>query len=146
VQAVAQQLRDTLGLDVNLQGIPFKELLTREKADDASGLFRAAWTADYPSADAFLRPLLSKASLPPGDNRGRYVNDRFDSLLDQASRTSDGNQRISYIKEAERIAIGDDQALIPLWYRTQYRVFSNRFKNVDMDFFENPTLADISLA
>ena len=146
VQAVAQQLRDTLGLDVNLQGIPFKELLEREKANDASGIFRAAWSADYPSADAFLRPLLSKASLPPGDNRGRYVNDRFDSLLDQASRTSDTNQRVSYIKDAERIAIGDDQALIPLWYRTQYRVFSNRFKNVDMDFFENPTLADISLA
>ncbi len=145
-QAVAQQLRDTLGLDVSLQGFPFRELLEKESAPDASGLFRAAWSADYPSADAFLRPLLSIASLPPGDNRGRYQNPQFDALLNQAAQAPDDAQRVGPIKQAEKMAIGDDLALIPLWYRTQYRVFSNRFKNVDMDFFENPTLAEISLA
>ncbi len=52
---------------------------------------------------------------------------------------------MSFIKQAEKIAIGDDMALIPLWYRTQYRAFdSTKWKNVEMDFFENPTLAVIS--
>ncbi len=146
VQAVSQQLRDTLGLDVNLQGLPFKELLEKEKANDATGLFRAGWSADYPSADAFLRPVLSKASFPPGDNRGRYQNEQFDALLDKAAKLSDESQRVPLINQAEKVAIGDDLAVIPLWYRSQYRVFSNKFKNVDMDFFENSTIADISLA
>jgi oligopeptide transport system substrate-binding protein len=145
VQILAAQLRDVLGLDVNLEGLPFRELLEKEKATDASGLFRQAWGIDYPSADAFLRPLLSESALPPGDNRGRYVNERFDALLDEAVAQTDENRKVALTQEAERLAIGEDQALIPLWYRTQYRVFSSRFSGVAMDFFENPTLADIRL-
>ena len=146
VQAVAGQLREVLDLDVNLRPYPFRELLERQQAPDASGLFRQAYGTDYPSADAFLRPLLSEAALPPGDNRGRYVNKQFDSLLDQALAESDEGRKVALTRQAERIAIGEDQALIPLWYRTQYRVFSSRFTNVDMDFFENPTFAEIRLA
>jgi len=146
VQAVAQQLRDTLGLDIDLQGVSFAELLRKEEAPDATGLYRASWGADYPSADDFLRPLLSSASFPPGDNRGRYQNPELDSLLDRALMATDAAKKVALTKQAEKKAVGDDVALIPLWYRTQYRVFSNRFTNVSMDLFENPTLADISLS
>ena len=145
VQAVKDQLERNLGLSVDLQPSPFAELLTKEKADDASGLFRAAWSADYPSAENFLFPLLAKASLPPGDNRGRYVNDAFDQLLVKARQAADEAARVRYIKDAEKIAIGNDLALIPLWYRSQYRVFdSAKWRNVALDFYENPTLATIS--
>ena len=146
VQAVQQQLEKNLGLKVNLQPSPFAELLKNEKADNASGLFRAAWSADYPSAENFLFPLLSKSSLPPGDNRGRYVNQQFDDLLAQSRKTPDDATRQSLIKQAEKIAIGDDLALIPMWYRDQYRAFdSSKWTGVDIDFFENPTLATIGL-
>ncbi|HVW31064.1 MAG TPA: ABC transporter substrate-binding protein, partial [Acidimicrobiia bacterium] len=146
VQAVQQQLEKNLGLKVNLQPSPFAELLKNEKANNASGLFRAAWSADYPSAENFLFPLLSEKSLPPGDNRGRYVNKQFDDLLAQARRTADDATRASLIKQAEKIAIGDDLALIPLWYRDQYRAFdSSKWTGVDLDFFENPTLSTIGL-
>ena len=146
VQAVQQQLEKNLGLKVNLQPSPFAELLKNEKADNASGLFRAAWSADYPSAENFLFPLLSQKSLPPGDNRGRYVNKQFDDLLAQARKAADASQRVSLIKQAEKIAIGDDMALIPMWYRDQYRAFdSSKLTGVDIDFFENPTLSTISL-
>jgi ABC-type oligopeptide transport system substrate-binding subunit len=139
---VAQQLEKNLGVRVELQPFPFAELLEREKAKDASGLFRAAWTADYPTAENMLFPLLSKQALPPGDNRGRYVNDRFDSLLAEARRAPALPQRANLVKEAERIAIGTDLALIPLWYRSQYRVFdAGKWAGVGLDFHENPTLA-----
>jgi oligopeptide transport system substrate-binding protein len=145
VQAIQDQLQKNLGLKVDLQPAPFAELLKKEKADNSSGLFRAAWSADYPSGENFLFPLLSKKSLPPGDNRGRYDNPAFDDLLTRARKASDDAERVSLIKQAEKIAIGDDMALIPLWYRTQYRAFdSTKWKNVEMDFFENPTLAVIS--
>ena len=140
------QLETNLGLKVDLQPSPFAELLKNEKADNASGLFRAAWSADYPSGENFLFPLLSKKSLPPGDNRGRYNNPAFDDLLVRARTTTDDAQRISLIKQAEKIAIGDDMALIPLWYRSQNRVYdATKWQNVVIDFFENPTLDTISL-
>ena len=146
VQAVQQQLQDNLGLKVELQPYPFRELLQKESEKNASGLYRAAWSADYPSAENFLFPLLSKSSLPPGDNRGRYQNAKFDDLLVQARKTPDEAKRAELIKQAEKIAIGEDLALIPMWYRDQYRVFdSSKWKNVAIDFQENPTLATLSL-
>lgn len=145
-QAVKQQLETNLGLVVDYNGIPFRELLVKEAAADATGIYRAAWSADYPSPDNFLRPLLSKQSLPPGDNRGRYDNPAFDKLLDQGQAAKDDATKIKAVKDAEKLAIDTDQALIPLWYRTQYRlVNSEKFTGVDMDFFENPTLAKIKL-
>jgi ABC-type oligopeptide transport system substrate-binding subunit len=145
VQAVQEQLQKNLGLKVELQPFPFKELLQKEAAKDATGLFRAAWSADYPSAENFLFPLLSKSSLPPGDNRGRYQNAKFDDLLVQARKTPDEAKRADLIKQAEKIAIGDDLALIPLWYRDQYRIYdSTKWANVGIDFNENPTLSVIS--
>lgn len=146
VQAVKQQLETNLGLAVDLQPSPFAELLTKEAAPNASGLFRAAWSADYPSAENFLFPLLAKASLPPGDNRGRYVNQKFEDSLAAARRATDDATRVTNIKAAEKQAIGEDLALIPLWYRSQYRVFdSAKWNGVELDFFENPTVATISL-
>ncbi len=146
VDAVARQIRDGLGLEVELHAMPFPQLVQKEEAADATGLFRASWGADYPSADGFLRPLLAAESLTPGDNRGRYRNPEFDSLLDKAQKADGESEKIALTKQAEQIAIGDDLALIPLWYRTQHRVFSSTFTNVSMDFFENPALAHISLA
>jgi oligopeptide transport system substrate-binding protein len=146
VQAVQQQLQDNLGLKVELQPFPFKELLQKESAKDANGLFRAAWSADYPSAENFLFPLLSKNSLPPGDNRGRYQNAKFDDLLAQARKTPDEAKRADLIKQAEKIAIGEDLALIPMWYRDQYRIYdATKWANVALDFNENPNLSVISL-
>jgi oligopeptide transport system substrate-binding protein len=145
VQAIQAQLQDNLGLKVNIQPMPFAELLKKEKEDKASGLFRAAWGADYPTPENFLFPLLAKASLPPGDNRGRYVNPKFDDFLAQA-RAADESQRAGFIKQAEKVAIGEDLALIPLWYRDQYRVYdASKWTNVRMDFNENPTLSVIGL-
>jgi oligopeptide transport system substrate-binding protein len=140
VQAVAQQLKETLGLNVKLEGYPFAELLEKEQAPNASGLFRAAWGADYPTPDNFLYPLLSKASIGL-DNRGRYDNPAFDAELAKERATKDPAVRVEHIKAAEKIAIGDDMALIPLWNRTQYRAFdATKWTGVEMDFFENPTL------
>ncbi|MEO6627371.1 MAG: peptide ABC transporter substrate-binding protein [Aquihabitans sp.] len=145
-QAIKQQLEQNLGLVVDYNGIPFKELLVKEAANDSAGLYRAAWSADYPSVDDFLRPLLSKTSFPPGDNRGRYSNDAFETLINKGLAAKDQAEKVKNYKDAEKLAIDTDMGLIPLWYRTQYRVVNtSKFSGIDLDFFENPTLATIRL-
>jgi oligopeptide transport system substrate-binding protein len=145
-QAVKQQLEDNLGLVVDLNGIPFKDLLAKEAAPDSAGLYRAAWSADYPSPDDFLRPLLSKSSFPPGDNRGRYDNPAFEALINKGVNEKDQAAKVKDYRDAEKLAIDTDMALIPLWYRSQYRVVNTaKFTGIDLDFFENPTLATIRL-
>ncbi len=152
--AVKQQLETNLGIKVNYSGVPFTDLLTNEKQPKASGMFRAAWGADYPTPGDFLGPLLATSSIgaatpndpAQGDNRGRYSNPTFDALLVKASATPDEAARNDLYKQAEKIAIGDDLAVIPLWARQQFRLANTaKFGNVNLDFFENPTLATITL-
>ncbi|WP_258024573.1 peptide ABC transporter substrate-binding protein [Streptomyces bambusae] len=153
VQAVAQQLKDVLGLEVKLNGKPFKEALSEQQDKKTAGIWRSAWGADYPTADNFLFPLLATGSInedpatgkAQGDNRGRYSNPEYDKLLDQARATKDAAARAALYKQAEKLAVDTDQALIPLWKRTQYRLANTaKFNNVQMDFFEDPNLAEIS--
>ncbi|MDH6123219.1 oligopeptide transport system substrate-binding protein [Kitasatospora sp. GP82] len=153
VQAVAQQLKDVLGLDVQIDGIPFKELLKKEKTPTSTGMYRAAWGADYPTPGNFLSPLLATASINEdpathtvqGDNAGRYSNPAFDALLQKATATKDLAERTRIYQQAEKMAIGDDQALIPLFTRSQQRVANTeKWANLTYDFNENPTLANVS--
>jgi oligopeptide transport system substrate-binding protein len=152
--AVKQQLEKNLGLKINMTSPQFKDMLKNEQAPGASGLFRAAWGADYPTPGNFLAPLLSCASIGTtdpnapvvGDNRGRYCNKAFDDLLAQANASKDEGQRTKLYQQAEKIAIGDDLALIPTFQRTQNRLANSaKFMNLRMDFNENPDLSVISI-
>jgi ABC-type oligopeptide transport system substrate-binding subunit len=147
IQAVAGEIEQVLGWKVNIVPLQFKTLLKNENLPGATGLWRSAWGADYPTSWDFLYPLLgTQPADNPGQNSGRYSNKQFDSLLAQGQAEHDASKRADLYKQAEKVAIGQDLALIPLWYRTQFRAFSNKFVGVNLDFFENPTLATIGLA
>jgi len=153
VAAVKDQLETNLGLKVNLGGVQFPDLLNNEQQPGSTGIYRAAWGADYPTPGNFLEPLLSteaigaKANEPTtGDNRGRYSNKKFDDLLKDAKGEKDEAKRNGLYQQAEKIAIADDQALIPLWIRTQHRLANtSKYINLRMDFSENPDLYEISI-
>jgi oligopeptide transport system substrate-binding protein len=152
VQAVAAQLKEVLGLKVKTTGKPFAELLADQQKPGATGAYRFAWGADYPTPDNFLYPLLDTKSINKdasgkvtGDNRGRYSNPAFDALLAKARGTKDDTARNALYKQAEKVAM-DDVALIPLWNRTQLRLANTKkFANLTLDFHENPSLPEVSL-
>ncbi|HEU0086571.1 MAG TPA: ABC transporter substrate-binding protein [Pseudonocardiaceae bacterium] len=151
--AMKQQLEQNLGLRVNYTGVPFSQLLDNAQQPSASGMFVAVWIADYPTPANYLIPLLATSSIgagpnepTSGDNRGRYSNPEFDRLLLEAQRTKDEKARNELYQQAERIAIGRDLALIPLWERQQYWLAdTQKFGNIRIDFNENPTIAEITL-
>ncbi len=146
IQAVAGMLTDVLGWDVNVIPTPAKDLAANAVKPNASGLVRESWGADYPSAYNFLSPLLgTQPADNRGDNRSRYSNKVVDQLLAEGQAEPDATKRADFYKQAEKVAIGQDLALIPIWYRTQYRVFNKAFVGVNVDFYENPTLRTIGL-
>ncbi|MFJ3928331.1 ABC transporter substrate-binding protein [Streptomyces sp. NPDC090022] len=153
IQAVGKQLEDVLGIVVEVKGLPFPELLEKEHAPDATGLFRYSWGADYPTPDNYLFPMLHSSSIAKedngtvgGDNTGRYSNPEFDKVIEQARATKDEAARIALYKQAEKIAM-DDMALIPTFNRSEYRlVATDKFDGLDdIGFGETPVLEEISL-
>ncbi|MFC4949517.1 peptide ABC transporter substrate-binding protein [Pseudonocardia sp. GCM10023141] len=152
--AVKQQLETNLGLKVTYSGVPFKDMLTNQRQPGASGFYRSSWGADYPTPGNFIGPLLATSSIgaatpadvATGDNKGRYSNPQVDALLTKAASTTDEAARNDLYKQAEKISIGDDLGIIPMFIRQQFRLANTaKFGNVKMDFFENPTLAEITL-
>ena len=147
IQAIAGELNSVLGWKVDLKPEPFKKALQDEADPKASGLFRDGWIADYPTAWDFLAPLLgTQPADNPGANDAYYSNTTVDGLLAAGLAEPDAGKRAADYRRAEQIAIGQDLALIPLWYRTEYRAFNaSKWVGVNNDFFENPTLRTIGL-
>jgi len=73
---------------------------------------RAGWIADYPDAQNFLNLLETAA----GDfNYGRWQNEEYDNLMQEAMLTTDLEARAEIMRAAEQIAL-DDAANIPIYY------------------------------
>lgn len=152
--AIKDMLETNLGLKVNMTSVPFTDMLDNARQPDSTGLYRSAWGADYPTPENYLTPLLATSAIgaaspndpATGDNKGRYSNKEFDDLLKEAKSNPDQAERTRLYQEAEKIAIGDDLANIPLWNRTAHRLANTEdFMNVRMDFNENPDLSIISI-
>ncbi len=142
VQAWKDQMEENLGVVIELDGAPFAEHLAKLDQGDFD-LSRASWGADYPAPDSFLYSLLGADS---DDNDGRYRNPEVDSLIQRARGEKSEAERQKLVNQAEQIAIAQDLAVAPTWYRTQYRVFdSQRWSGVELDFFEHPTFETIGL-
>lgn len=149
--AVRQQIETNLGVKVNYQGVPFTDHLNNMEAKGASGIYRLTWGADYPTAGNYLIPLMATSSIKEdaegkvtGNNYSRYSNPEFDAIVTKAAATKDDAARADLWKQAEKIAIGRDLALMPMFARQQFRLVDNtKWGNVNMDFNEDPTFDQI---
>ena len=84
---------------------------------------RAGWLLDYsdPSntLDLLRQGVEQEGTMNWGNNYGRYANDEFDTLLDQATSELDLTARAEMLGQAEAIAM-DETAAIPIyWYIAQ---------------------------
>ncbi|REE95336.1 ABC transporter substrate-binding protein [Thermomonospora umbrina] len=140
-EIAADQLRRTLGWRFRVVQVTAAEFNDRIADDSASGLIAMGWLPDYPSAHAFLHPLLGGDQKPPeGGNHARWRNDRFDELLRKARGTPDDATAHTALREAERIAL-NDWALIPVLNLSHVRLAAERFTGLHADFHGDPTLA-----
>jgi oligopeptide transport system substrate-binding protein len=73
------------------------------------------WVAGYPDPDYFLRVLLHSGST---SNSGGWHDARFDRLIDETMDVeSGGSARLALFHEADRLAVREACAVIPIVYR-----------------------------
>lgn len=114
MQAITNQLRQNLGIDVRYSPVPtFQEARRLANAKQYTGPFRAAWQGDYPNIETFLSQLYRTGA---SANDAGYSNPAFDAAMnagDAAPTIEAANQAYA---NAEKIALNDMPA-IPLWSR-----------------------------
>lgn len=119
-----------LGIDVELYNTETKvhyDELSRGVLEVA----RAGWLADYNDADNFLNLLKSSVQY----NYGRYKNEQFDTLIDQANLLTDVKERAAMLRQAEQIAM-DESAAIPIYYYLSRNVVSPKVSGFENNAFD----------
>jgi oligopeptide transport system substrate-binding protein len=110
-EAIATEIHAELGIDLQLEAVPFEEYVTR--LDRATPAFWSlSWIADYPAPEDFLGLLLGTGS---SSNFGRWSNDAFDSALEAAGRSTIASEQAILYDRAQTI-VRDEVPVIPVSY------------------------------
>lgn len=82
-------------------------------ATDPPEIYQLGWVADYNDPDNFLNALFHSNN---DVNYGRFSNEEFDQLVEQAAQLTDPEERLLLYIQAERILTEQDTAIIPLYH------------------------------
>ncbi|MFA6892166.1 MAG: peptide ABC transporter substrate-binding protein [Sphaerochaetaceae bacterium] len=108
---IQQEWKNNLGINVTLENQEWQTYLSNRNEGNFI-VARAGWVGDYQDPNTFLDMFITGA----GMNGGKYSNDTYDLLINEAARMPAGADRFGALRTAEDIMINQDQALMPLYY------------------------------
>ena len=141
VEAILEQWRTNLGVDIQVQQVEFATFLSQLNRG-AYPLFSLGWIADYIDPHDFLDILFYSKS---NQNHPGYRNENVDRLLEQARTEREDATRIRLYQQAEQLIV-DDAVWLPLWHTKSYVLVSQRVKGYKVPPFVFPSLKDVSVA
>ncbi|NOR88723.1 MAG: hypothetical protein GQ524_00565, partial [Anaerolineales bacterium] len=126
----SSQWKEILGIESKWEFLEWKSYLKRVETNRPL-MFSTMWKADYPDPDNFLRLGLPKWM--------GWKHDAFESLIENSRRSMDQNERLTLLREADKILM-EEAPIIPLFYLGQLdlvkpwvRRFFPSWKNVIID-------------
>ncbi|WP_053406395.1 ABC transporter substrate-binding protein [Persicobacter sp. CCB-QB2] len=127
-----KQLKDHLNIDLELQILPFSQLLEKSFSGDFN-LIRTAWLADYPSPENFLWQFYGQ-HVPEDPNQqsvpniGRFKDQKYDQLFEKALSAGSLEEANQYFTQAENYLM-TQAPIVALWYDEGYRLVKNYVQN-----------------
>jgi ABC-type oligopeptide transport system substrate-binding subunit/class 3 adenylate cyclase len=112
IAEIARSWEAVLGLRVEMSLWTWREA-TRHTALSVAPVVVAGWLPGYPDPEYYLRLLLHSDSRT---NEGGFSYPPFDELIERARQERSDRSRLELFHEADRMAIADRVALIPLAY------------------------------
>lgn len=122
-EAMQQMWKENLGIDMEITTEEWKVYYDNIKAGNYD-VGAMGWGGDYLHPMTFLAGFVSDSEL----NNSNYANPSYDALIKEATATVDAAQGAALMHQAEDILVGEDHAIINLFYRSRYVMFS---PNVD---------------
>lgn len=129
----AQQIFQSLGINVNIDGSTFEQLNSDATQGEGS-IFKTSWYADYPNPETFLNNFYGKhlgddRSKKSGINQSKYNNPEFDLLFEKAKNTNNLVEKMSLFSKAE-LELMKNPPLIPLWYAGDLQIVHSNVRNL----------------
>lgn len=111
-EAIQQQWRRDLGLDIRLVNQEYKVVFASRRTGDYQILL-GSWTADYLDATTFLDMWRSDS----GNNHTGWADRNYDALSDRANTIADPAARAAVLAEAEALVL-EAAPIIPIYFNT----------------------------
>ena len=118
---VVNEWKKNLGITVLIQEETDWNTFLAARQGGGFDIARGGWKSEACDAASFLEQLVST----DGNNDGKYADDKFDSLLRKAAILPEGSQRNGILAEAEKVAVDEAGALIPLYHTVHYNLFNS---------------------
>lgn len=127
-EPIAAMLKDTLGVNIEVQMMEFAAYTAAMNRRDVLPSFMTGWSASTLDAAYFHELwLFSKSPM----NRVNFESAAFDKLIEQVNSAPDRTRRIALIKQAEEV-ITKEVPLIPIMYTRFVYLISPRVKGLEM--------------
>jgi oligopeptide transport system substrate-binding protein len=129
MEAVAQSVKNTLGINARAEGVPtFATFRQQVNAHTMKGPYRAAWQQDYPDVEDWLNPLYVTGG---SSNDGQYSNPQVDTLVKDGS--SAASVDAAHAKYADAVTLIDkDVPSMPIYFYNEQYGFSTKVKPVQV--------------
>ncbi len=142
-QAVAQQLKDNLGVKLNIVLCTIEE---REEAiqNGKAQIWRAGWIADYPDPENFLG-LFYGGNIKDNMtmvNAFKFQNEEFDKYFEQALMESDYEKRMELLVKCDQIVV-DEAPVMPVLTDDHIVMINARVRNFEANPMESLQLTGV---
>lgn len=124
-QAVQQMWEKELGIKTNISSQEWS-VFQQTRRDGGFDVARNGWVGDYVDPMTFLDMWTSTS----GQNDAKFKNSEFDSLIDIGRVEGDITKRMEALHKAEDILIGQEYAVLPIYYYSDLYLTSPKLKNV----------------
>lgn len=130
------QWKQNLGLDVQVDSMPFKARLAATSAGDFDIVF-GGWSPDFNDPMTFLSLFTSQSS----NNSGHYENAQYDDLIARAMAERDELARQKLLIEAETLLL-QDAPIAPLYFSCVPYVVSDKLTGITRTGFQEYDFCD----
>lgn len=137
---VQAQLKRNLGVSLELKNEEWKVYLKTLRTNNF-GIYRMGWVSDYPDPADFMSLMLSYSE----NNRSKWVNKKYDSLVEKAAAELDSDKRIEAYTQAQKILLEKDAPIVPLYVYSSNVLVSKRVKNFPINEMRQFPLKGASL-
>lgn len=124
-QVLKEQLKKNLNINIELKAQELQVNYTDRRAGNFQ-LCRMNWTADFADPYTYLSMLLSNSTY----NCSGIKDPKYDALVAQSDTEKDPQKRAGLMHEAEKLAVGEEFYIIPLYAMKNVNLIRPEIKGI----------------
>ncbi len=122
-EAVAQMLKENLGVTVGLRNTEWKVYLDEQRSLRYQ-LCRAGWIGDYVDPNTFLDMFVTDG----GNNNTGFSDPEYDRLVAEAAQEGDAKKRMKILRRIEEILVVEKLPILPIYFYVNQGLLAPKVK------------------